>query len=59
MKKFGDGGKKVVLKELTQLHDKMAYVPVDPKKLNSEQKSKALQLICLLTEKQDGTIKAR
>ncbi len=31
LQKFGDRGKKAVTKELTQLHEKIAYVTVDPK----------------------------
>ncbi len=42
LRKFGDRGKKAVTKELTQLNDKIAYVPVDPEELTVEQKSKAL-----------------
>ncbi len=51
LKKFGNEEKKAVSKELTQLHDKITHVPVDPDKLTTEQKSEALRLICLLTQK--------
>ncbi len=38
LKKFGDEGKKVVSKELTQLHKKIVYVPVNPDKLAKNQR---------------------
>ncbi len=51
LQKFGDRGKKAVTKELTQLHEKIAYVPVDPEKMSMEQKNDAMRSLCLLTEK--------
>ncbi len=35
LRQFGDRGKKAVTKELTQLHEKVAYVPVDPESLSA------------------------
>ena len=51
LQKFGDRGEKAVTKELTQLHEKIAYVPVDPEELSVEQKNHAMRSLCLLTEK--------
>ncbi len=59
LRKFGDRGKMAVTKELTQLHEKNYFVPVDPEELSVEQKNHAMISLCLLTEKRDGTIKAR
>ncbi len=59
LRKFSDEGKKSESKELTQMHNKIAYVPVDPEELTAEQKNHAMCSLCLLTEKRDGTIKAR
>ena len=59
MQKFGNRGEKAVSKELTQLHDKIAYVPVNPEELTAEQKNDVMRSLCLLTKKRDGTIKAK
>ena len=59
LRQFGDRGKKAVTKELTQLHKKVAYVPVDPESLSAEQKNEAMRSIRPPTEKRDGSIKAR
>ncbi len=37
----GDEEKKAVSKEITQLHDKIAYVPVDPEELTAEKKKQS------------------
>jgi hypothetical protein len=59
LKKFGPRGEKAVTKELTQLHDMVTYIPMDPREMTKEQRMDALASLIFLTEKRNGTIKAR
>ena len=59
IKKFGDKGNDVVSKELRQLHDRRAMVPVKKDELSTEDKKRALRYLMFIKEKRDGAIKAR
>ena len=57
--KYGQKGKQAVNKELSQLHNREVFKPVMLSKLSKEEKQKAMSSLVFLTEKRDGTIKAR
>ncbi len=59
LRKFGDRGEAAVIKELTQLHDRTGFEPIDVNELTPEERETAMDTIMLLTEKRDGTIKGR
>jgi len=59
IKKFGQKGNEAVSKELRQLHDRRAMVPVQKNKLSAEDKKRALRYLMFIKEKRDGAIKAR
>ena len=52
-------GKQAVNKELSQLLNREVFKPVMLSKLTKEEKQKAMSSLIFLTEKKDGTIKAR
>ena len=57
--KFGERGNDAVSKELRQLHDRKALVPVLKDDLSSEDKKKALSYLMFIKEKRDGAVKPR
>ena len=57
--KFGEKGVEAASKEMTQLHERDCFEPVDVSQLSFEEKRKALDSPIFLTEKRDGLIKAR
>lgn len=59
LKKFGERGEAAVTKELSQFNVLNAFVPLDAKTLTYEQRKSALASLIFLTEKHDGTVKAR
>ena len=59
IKKFGDAGKKYVVSELTQFHDRKVGTPKNPKFLTGKQRRRALQYLMFLKKKNDGKIKSR
>ena len=59
IQKFGEKGRRAALKEMKQLHDRKAFQPVHKSSLKQTEKSRALESLIFLTEKRDGTIKAR
>jgi len=59
IKKVGDKGNDTVSKELRQLHDRRAMVPVRKDELSTEDKKRALRYLMFIKEKRDGAIKAR
>ena len=59
IKEFGEQGKQSVVKEMKQLHDRNCFKPVNITTLSPTEKKRALESLIFLTEKQDGTIKAR
>jgi len=59
IKKFGAEGYKAVLKEIDQLDKRECFKPILVKDMTKSERMKCMQSITLLTEKRDGTIKAR
>ena len=59
LSKFGIKGKKAAYKELKQLHDRVVFTPIHENELTLSEKRKAMESTTILTEKRDGTIKAR
>jgi hypothetical protein len=59
LKVFGEKGSQAAGKELDQLHQRNAFVPLNVSKLSTEEKRKAMDALMFLTEKRDGTIKGR
>jgi len=59
IKKFGEKGNKALLKELSQLHQQEALLPVHKENMSHDEKKKALRYLMFLKEKRDRSIKAR
>ena len=59
IKKTGDKGVDAAGKEMSQLHERNCFKPVDVSSLTDEEKKRALESLIFLTEKRDGRIKAR
>ena len=59
IKTFGDRGKEAALKEMKQLHDRECFKPIKMDTLNPTERKRALESLIFLTEKKDGSIKAR
>ena len=55
---FGEKGNEAILKELRQLHQKNALLPIMKENLSYEERKKALRYLMFLKEKRDGMIKA-
>ena len=56
---FGIQGRNSVLKEMQQLHDRECFKPIAIETLTQTERKRALESLIFLTEKKDGTIKAR
>jgi len=54
---FGEKGNEAILKELRQLHQKNALLPIMKENLSHEERKKALRYLMFLKEKCDGSIK--
>ena len=59
LKIFGERGAQASKKEMTQLHERNCFTPIDPNELTPDEKKKAQQALMFLAEKRDGTIKGR
>jgi len=59
LRKFGQKGNDAVSKELQQLHDRKAMVPVRKENMNAEDRKRALRYLMFIKEKRDGAIKAQ
>ena len=57
--KYGNKCRQAINKELSQLHNREFFKPVMLSDLIREEKDKAMNSLIFLTEKRDGTIKAR
>ena len=58
--KYGKKGKEAINKELSQLHNRdEVFKPIMISDLTKEEKEKTKNSLIFLTQKQDGTIKAR
>ena len=59
-KTFGaESSNAAVSKELNQIHDMETYIPIDSRSLSLLERKQALNALLFLTQKRDGTIKAR
>jgi len=59
IKKFGKKDDEAVSKELHQLNDRKAMVPIGKDDLSTEDRQKALWYLMFIKEKRDGAVKAR
>ena len=59
VRKFGDEAKDAVTKELTQVHNRVAFAPQDPASLTYEHCRRALESIMHVKHKRDDSKKAR
>jgi hypothetical protein len=59
IKKFGTVGEEAVFAEIKQLHDRECFRPIHANDMTPEMRRQAMESIMFLTEKRDGTIKAR
>lgn len=59
LRKFGQLGEAAVSKELNQFNVLQTFTPLDATKLSPDQRKSALASLMFLTEKRNGTIKAR
>jgi hypothetical protein len=59
IQQFGERGRQSALKEMKQLHERRCFQPVQKESLTSTERKRALESLIFLTEKKDGSIKAR
>ena len=59
LKVWGDKARTAALKEMDQLHSRVCFTPVDPKQCSEIELKKAQVALMFVTEKRDGTVKAR
>jgi len=59
IKKFGEKGNEALLKELSQLHQQEALLPINKEDMSRDEKKKALRYLMFLKEIRDSSIKAR
>ena len=59
LKIWGTDARKAAMKEMDQLHHRGAFAPVDPNECSKSELAKAQVALMFVTEKRDGTIKAR
>jgi hypothetical protein len=57
--KFGDKGKHAANEEMKQLHDRKSFRPININDYDRSDRRRVMESIMFLTEKRDGTIKAR
>jgi hypothetical protein len=59
LKKFGSVGEEAVYAEIERLHNRGCFKPIHIESYGSESRRQLMESIMFLTEKRDGTIKAR
>ena len=59
IKKFGVAGSQVAIKELSQLHKRNRFTPVNVSTMTTAKKSKAVNSLLFLTKKRTGEVKGR
>jgi hypothetical protein len=59
LKTFGDRGKEAAQKEMKQLHDRVVFEPILIADMTPQERKRAMESLIFLTEKRDGTVKAR
>ena len=57
--KFKEKGEAAVCKEMSQLHKREVFRPINPNKLSPHEKNKAMDSLIFLTKKKNGILKAR
>ena len=58
-KVLGDSGRKAAFNEVDQLHKRGVFEPINPSKLSKAERAKVLESLIFLTQKRDGSSKAR
>jgi hypothetical protein len=59
LKRFKERGEEVVTKELSQLHFRDTFEPINPNDLNEEERLQVLESRLFLKEKRDTTVKGQ
>jgi hypothetical protein len=59
IKVFAERGLKAAYNEMKQLHNQCVFKPINVNKLSTIERRRAMESLIFLTEKRDGTIKAR
>ena len=59
IKKFKEKGKEAAIAEIEQLHNREVFLPILPEDITQIKKQKVMNSLIFLTEKKDGTVKAR
>lgn len=57
--KFGQRGQDSASKEMKQIHDRKGFQPIHKTTMSRVERQRAMESLIFLTEKRDGTIKAR
>jgi len=57
--KFGNRARQAARSELSQLNERMVFTPIHREDITKEEIRKSMESLMFLTEKRDGTIKAR
>ena len=59
IKKFGMKGRNAAFKEMKQIHDRVVFIPINVNNMTDQERKRAMESLIFLSEKRDGTIKAR
>ena len=59
LKRFKEKGKAAIIKEMSQLDDRVVYAPIDIDKMTCQEKKRSMESLIFLTEKRDLLVKAR
>ncbi len=59
IEKYGKRGEQSAIDEMTQLHDRGSFRPLDVKKLSPLERKKAMEALIFMIEKRDGKVKSR
>jgi hypothetical protein len=57
IQRFGDKGRKATNKEMTQMLDRVCFIPIHKSELSTTERKRALESLIFLSEKKDGTVK--
>ena len=57
--KFGNRARQAARSELSQLNERMVFTPIHREDITKEEIRKSMESLMFLTEKRDGTVKAR
>ena len=59
LKKFKERGEAAAMKEMRQLHERVVFEPIRVADMTELERKRAMESLIFLTEKHDGTVKAR